>query len=93
MFTDYALKSLSHNFIYVGMTENLEERLRRHNNGYNKSTKRFAPYKLIYSENCATGEEARVREKYLKSTSGKRFLRSILEEDKSGGISLGLINW
>lgn len=68
------------------MTENLEERLRRHNSGYNQSTKRFAPYKLIYSEKCETGEEARVREKYFKLTSGKRFLRSILEENKSGGI-------
>jgi len=86
MFTVYALKSLSHNFIYVGMTEDLEERLRRHNNGYNKSTKRFALFKLIYSENCETGQKARIREKYLKSTSGKRLLRSILKEDKTGGI-------
>ena len=78
MFTVYAIKSLSHNFIYVGMTENLDDRLRRHNSGYNKSTKRFAPFKLIYSENCETGEEARTREKYFKSTSGKRFLHSIL---------------
>jgi putative endonuclease len=68
------------------MTENLEERLQRHNSGYNKSTKRFAPFRLIYSEDCETGQEARIRENYLKSTSGKRLLRSILEEDKSGGI-------
>jgi putative endonuclease len=81
MFTVYALKSLSQNFIYVGMTENLEERLQRHNLGYNKSTKRFVPFKLIYSENCETGQEARIREKYLKSTSGKRFLRSVLNEN------------
>jgi putative endonuclease len=77
MFTVYALKSLSHNFIYVGMTENLEERLRRHNNGYNKSTKRFAPFELVYSEKCESGEAARTREKYFKTTSGKRFLRSL----------------
>jgi putative endonuclease len=86
MFTVYAIKSLSHDFIYVGMTENLDDRLRRHNSRYNKSTKRFVPFKLIYSEKWKTGEEARIREKYLKSTSGKRFLRSILEENKSGGI-------
>lgn len=83
MFSVYAIKSLAHNFIYVGMTENLEERLRRHNNGYNKSTKRFAPFKLIYSENCEIGQDARIREKYLKSTSGKRFLRKILAEDNN----------
>jgi len=82
MFIVYAIKSLSYNFIYVGMTEKLEDRIKRHNSGYNKSTKKFIPLKLIYSENCETGQEARIREKYLKSTSGKRFLRSILEEDK-----------
>lgn len=86
MFTVYALKSLSHNFIYVCMTENLEERLRLHNNGFNKSKKRFAPFNLIYSEQCERGGEARIREKYLKSTSGKRFLRSLLDKQNCGGI-------
>ena len=80
MFNVYAVKNLSHNFIYVGMTENLEGRLRWHNGAYNKSTKSFAPFKLIYSERCETGQEARNREKYLKSTSGKRFLRSLLDK-------------
>jgi putative endonuclease len=78
MFTVYAIKSLLHNFIYVGITEKIEERLRRHNNGYNKSTKKFVPFKLIYSEICQSGQQAREREKFLKSTSGKRFLKSIL---------------
>jgi len=73
MFTVYALKSLCHSFIYVGMTENLEERLRRQNLGYNKSTKRFGPFKLIYSEICETGQEARIREKYLNLLLGKDF--------------------
>ena len=86
MFNVYAVKNLSHNFIYVGMTENLEGRLRWHNGAYNKSTKSFAPFKLIYSERCETGQEARNREKYLKSTSGKTFLRFVLEENKTGVI-------
>ncbi len=76
MFTVYAIKSLQHNFIYVGITENLQERLRKHNNGYNKSTKKFTPFKLIYSEICLNGQAARKREKFLKSTSGKRFLKT-----------------
>jgi putative endonuclease len=78
MFTVYALKSLNNNFIYVGITENLEKRLIRHNKGYVKSTKRYSPFELFYSEKCENGIKAREREKYLKSTSGKRFLKSIL---------------
>ena len=78
MFTVYAIKSLSHNFIYVGITEKLDDRLSRHNNGYVRSTKKFAPFKLIYSETCIDGLTARGREKFLKSTSGKRFLKSLI---------------
>jgi putative endonuclease len=77
MFTVYALKSLNHNFIYVGMTEDLNERFIRHNKCYVKSTKKFIPFKSFYSENCIDEQQAREREKFLKSTSGKRFLKSI----------------
>ncbi|MCK9426982.1 MAG: GIY-YIG nuclease family protein [Ignavibacteriaceae bacterium] len=66
MFTVYAIKSNSHNLIYVGMTENLEERLSRHNNGYVKSTKNFRPFTLIYQEQAADGTQARIREKFFK---------------------------
>ena len=59
------------------MTEDLNDRLRRHNNGYVKSTKKFTPFELIHTEDCIDGKQARVREKFLKSTSGKRFLRSL----------------
>ena len=77
MFTVYAIKSTTHNFIYVGMTENLEERLSRHNNGYVQSTKNFRPFTLINQEQAVDGTQARIREKYFKSTSGKRFLRNL----------------
>ncbi|OGU64644.1 MAG: endonuclease [Ignavibacteria bacterium RBG_16_36_9] len=80
MFTVYALKSLNHNFTYIGMTEKFDERFVRHNKGDVRSTKRFAPFKLIYTENCETGQQAREREKYLKSSSGKRFLKSFIEK-------------
>jgi len=78
MFTVYALQSLNFNFIYVGMTENLNDRLLRHNNGRVKSTKRFAPFRLLHSEIHPDGISARNREIFLKSTSGKRFLKSII---------------
>ena len=80
MFTVYAISSLVKSFIYVGMTENLDERLVRHNKGYVRSTKRFTPFRLIYSEICESGQLARDKEKFLKSTSGKRFLKSLDQE-------------
>jgi putative endonuclease len=77
MFNVYAIKSETKNYIYVGLTSNLEERVKFHNNGYQKTTKPYRPFGLIYSEECADRQSARLREKYLKSGVGKDFLRSI----------------
>jgi len=73
----YAIKSLSRNYIYVGLTNNLNRRISDHNKGYNKTTKPYAPFKLIYTEEFKTRVEARIKEKYLKSGVGKEFLKSI----------------
>ncbi|MBK7288955.1 MAG: GIY-YIG nuclease family protein [Chitinophagaceae bacterium] len=73
----YAIKSLSRNYLYVGMTNNLERRIAEHNNGENKSTKAYRPFKLIYSETFPDRISARAKEKYLKSGIGKEFLKML----------------
>jgi putative endonuclease len=73
----YAIKSLSKNYIYVGLTNNLERRIQEHNSGKGRSTKLYAPFRLIYSEKVGIRVEARKREKYLKSGIGKEFLKKI----------------
>jgi len=77
MFYVYAIKSESKNYIYVGLTDNLERRLSEHNSGKNKTTKPYRPFVLIHSENFETRVQAREREKYLKSGIGKDFLRTL----------------
>ena len=77
MYKVYALKSRLRNYIYVGLTSNLEERIRRHNDGHERTTKAYRPFELIYSEEHLTREEARKREKYFKSGVGKEFLKKI----------------
>ena len=59
------------------MTSDVESRFQRHNSGREKTTKSYAPFKLIYTERCINRVEARKREKYLKSGVGKRKLRVI----------------
>jgi putative endonuclease len=78
MFYVYAILSLKRSYIYVGLTSDIERRIRQHNKGYEKTTKPYAPFQLIYSEQFDTRAEARKREKYLKSGAGKEFLRSRL---------------
>ncbi len=60
------------------MTNNLDRRLKEHNSGQNKSTKAFLPWKLVYKEDFEDISEARKREKYFKSGSGREYLKSIL---------------
>jgi putative endonuclease len=82
MFIVYAISSINHNYyIYVGLTSNLEERLKLHNRGGGKTTKLHTPFKLIYFEEVETRIQARKREKYWKSVIGKEKLRLIRDKD------------
>ncbi len=71
----YALRSLSRNYIYVGMTSQLAVRVAQHNAGKERTTRPYRPFELIVSESFDSRQEARDREKYLKSGIGKEFLR------------------
>lgn len=75
----YAIKSLKDGRIYVGMTSNVEKRLKEHNSGQTRSTKGYMPWVLFYSEIQITRVDARIREKFLKSGCGKEFLKSLTE--------------
>ncbi|HHB78907.1 MAG TPA: GIY-YIG nuclease family protein [Saprospiraceae bacterium] len=77
----YALKSKQRNYIYVGMTNDVARRLLEHNKGYNRTTKPYRPFTLIYSKELPSRPEARLHEKYMKSTQGKRYLRRKIKED------------
>ena len=78
MFFVYAISSTKRKYIYVGLTSNLEDRIHRHNSGYERTTKPYLPFNIIYTKTFLTRIEAREYEKYLKTTSGKRFLYSLL---------------
>ena len=77
MYTVYAIASIERNYIYVGITADLKARINRHNRGYEKTTKPYVPFKLIFTEQCPDRPTARKREKYWKSGSGKEKLRLI----------------
>lgn len=62
----YIIKSKTHNFFYIGSTDNLKRRIGEHNNGKSKFTSKFKPFKCVYLEGYATKEDALDREKSLK---------------------------
>ena len=54
------------------MTDDLENRLVIHNSSKVKSTKPYVPWRIVHTEEYNNKQEARVREKYLKSAAGRR---------------------
>jgi putative endonuclease len=69
---------------YTGFTKNLKLRFEQHQNGKVFSTKNRFPLKLIYFEACLSEEDARNREKYLKTHYGKMFLKKRLKSYFTG---------
>jgi putative endonuclease len=66
MWYTYILKSQATEWYYVGSTNDLEYRLRIHNNHKVRSTKHYAPLILVYRVEWETEEEARSYERKIK---------------------------
>lgn len=77
MHTVYAIRSRAKPYIYVGMTTDLDRRLKEHNDGKSRTTRPYRPFKPIHTEVFSTRLEARAREKQLKSGYGKEFLKQL----------------
>lgn len=64
---------------YTGYSSDLRKRIQQHQKGLVQSTKNRLPVELIYFEGCKNQQDATKREKYLKTTYGKRYLKNRLE--------------
>ena len=72
----YVLYSAIDSNFYTGYTNDLKKRIREHDLGKVKSTRERRPLKLVYFEGCLDQDDAIKREKYLKTTYGKRYLKN-----------------
>ena len=80
----YVLQSMRDFMFYVGFTKELNKRIDEHNNGKVESTKNRRPLKLIYWEGCLNQKDATMREKYLKTAWGKRYIKNRLSNYLTG---------
>lgn len=78
MYYTYILQSLLYVRYYIGQTNNLNDRLNRHNTGQVLSTKAYKPWNLVYKKEYATRSEAIKYEKYLKSIKNVKKLNEII---------------
>ncbi len=75
----YVLMNLKDKIFYTGYTEHLKNRFEDHFMGRISSTRNRRPLKLVSYEACLEQKDALRREKYLKTTWGKRFLKNRLK--------------
>ena len=80
----YILLSERDNQLYTGCTHDLKERYDLHNAEKVESTKNRRPLKLIYYEASINKQDAFKREKYLKTTYGKRYIYNRLKKYFTG---------
>ena len=76
------------NRYYIGQTNNVILRLRRHNAGYEKSTKAYIPWEILLQINKDTRAEAMCLEKKLKNLNTKD-LRKFIEKYQCDNGSRG----
>ena len=75
MYYVYILKSQADGKLYKGFTSDLKKRIRAHNRGDVKSTRKRRPFTLIHQEAYQSKAEALKREKFLKSLKGGKTLK------------------
>ncbi len=80
MYYTYVLRSKKDDNLYVGHTNDLARRLEEHNSGEVRSTSSRRPFYIVRTEMFSTRSEARWRERYLKTASGKEKLNRSLND-------------
>ncbi len=66
----YILQSHKDHGYYIGITKNIDLRIKKHNAGQVFSTKSRKPWKIVLTEEFINYKEAREREIELKSYKG-----------------------
>ncbi len=79
MFYIYILR-MKNGQLYTGFTTDIDRRIGEHNRGIVKSTSKRRPLELIHYEVYKLESDARRRERFLKTSEGKRLLRKQIRD-------------
>ena len=83
MYFTYIIKSVKTGKLYIGQTNNIENRIWKHNSNKVFSTKNRGPWKLIYVKEFTSRSKAMKYERKLKSLKNKDYLLKIIEPRNS----------
>ena len=81
-YTVYIIQSKLDGSFYIGYTDSMEYRLKRHNEGRSVYTSRKIPWKLVYVEKYSTKTEALKRERFLKKQRNREFYLRLISGEK-----------
>jgi putative endonuclease len=73
------LKSKVNDRFYIGTTVDLDDRIKRHNEGRSKSTKSGKPWEVVYTEEFENRSDALVRERQLKKWKNRDRIESLIK--------------
>jgi putative endonuclease len=79
MYFAYVLKSIEHDYFYKGHCKDLAIRIQQHNSEKTKSIRPYIPFRLIYFEKFESEADAIAREKYFKTSAGRKFIKKMLD--------------
>ena len=74
----YILYSIKLDRYYIGSTDDLDWRLKRHNQGWGRYTKSGIPWKLVYNEEYSTKIETLKREREIKKKKSKKYIEELI---------------
>ena len=75
MFYTYVLYSEKDHGLYIGYSSDLKARFRQHTDGEVQSTAHRRPLVIAYYEAYVCRRDAETRERFLKSGSGRTYLK------------------
>jgi putative endonuclease len=78
----YIIESLKDGSYYVGSTQNLTERIKRHNQGRSTYTKPKRPWELVFSEEHIDRSSATKQEKEIKSKKSKSYIEALIRASR-----------
>ena len=82
MFCVYILQSIKNGKLYIGHTENLQDRFTDHNNGYSKYTQSGIPWKIVHVEEFDNRAEAMEREREVKRMKSRKYILKLIQKSQ-----------
>jgi putative endonuclease len=77
----YIIYSKALDRYYVGHSQDLDDRMNRHNSGRSKYTKIARDWEVKYTERFSARSEAMAREKDIKRKKSRKYIENLVGKD------------